>query len=104
MITEAAYIGHVGKKLYIKKMKDVPIQAGKIEIEDGKEDVYETIEMGNEQRFNQFMKLVSTNAKHSEMSIRVMIDETVPEKPEVVDYQFFFREEEMKANKKIFCE
>ena len=36
------------------------------------------------------------------MSIRAFVDESDPEKPAIIDYEFFFREDELKNNKKIF--
>lgn len=65
VITEAAYIGHEGDKVFVKKMKDVSVETGKIEIDETSDDLFETISVGNDGRFKQFLKLISANDKHS---------------------------------------
>lgn len=46
-ITEAAYIGHKDNTLYVMKMKDVPLETGKLELDNEKVVAYETIALGN---------------------------------------------------------
>ena len=46
--SEAAYIGHSGKTLYVMKMKEVPLEKGKLEIESEDIATYETIQIGNQ--------------------------------------------------------
>ena len=69
---------------------------------DTVDDNFESIEIDNTARFEQFMKVMKNNPRAAEMSIRVIIDETVEDKPKVLDYEFFFREKEIMANKKLF--
>ena len=100
-MTEAAYIGHKDKSLIIKKMSGIQIGNEQHEI-DTVDDNFESIEIDNTARFEQFMKVMKNNPRAAEMSIRVIIDETVEDKPKVLDYEFFFREKEIMANKKLF--
>ena len=92
MVTEAAYIGHRGDKVILKKMKEVDLEQGKIEIETV-DDNFEEISIGNDSRFQQFMKIMAHNPQSNEMSIRVMVNEANPKAPEIIDFDFFFREQ-----------
>lgn len=44
------------------------------------------IKSGNPERFSQFLKVMGLNKNAIHLSIRVIIDESDPKKPEVIDY------------------
>ena len=80
-ITEAAYIGHHGNRLVVKKMDGVKLGSDGGDFETVNDD-FEYIDIENEHRFKQFMKLMSLNKNSINMSIRVIIEETqIEEEP-----------------------
>ena len=81
-------------------MKDINLEPGKVEIET-KDDNFERLPFGNKDIFDKFLIIMKNNPKASQMSIRAFIHEQEG-KNEIVDYEFFFREKELKANKNIF--
>lgn len=74
--TEAAYIGHVGDELVIKKMIEVKLGGDGDEF-DTIGDNFESIKIGNNERFQQFLRILKTHPKAMQISIRVIIDESV---------------------------
>ena len=98
---ESAYIGHFEDNIVLKKLFDVKLGSEGSEFET-KDDKFEVLPVGNKERFNQFMKILGTKPKAIHMSMRVIIDESVPENPRIIDYEFFKREEQIKSTNKIF--
>jgi hypothetical protein len=59
------------------------------------DDNFEVIDVGNIERFHQFLKIQKFNPHSQQMSIRVIIDE----EGKVIDLEFFERESKLKKNK-----
>ena len=55
------------------------------------DDHFESITIGNPERFRQFVKILGEMKQAVQMSLRVIIDESEPEKPKIIDYEFFKR-------------
>ena len=82
----------------VKKMEGVKVAVEGKEFETV-DDNFEIIEMGNPERFEQFTKILGISERTLQMSIRVIIDESNPEKPYILDYEFFHREDQLKKSK-----
>ena len=98
---EGAYIGHYDDKIVLKKLSDIKLGGQGSEF-DTKDDNFEVLPVGNKQRFDQFMKILGTKAKAAQMSMRVIVDESAPEAPKIIDFEFFKREQQIKGTNKIF--
>lgn len=66
------------------------------------DDHFESIKISNMERFQQFMKILCQNKLSAQMSLRVIIDESAPGEPRIIDYEFFKREEQIKQSNKAF--
>ena len=73
--TEAAYIGHHGDKIVVKKMQGVKLGNNGSEF-DTVDDNFEVLPVGNKERFLQFLRILGKNPKAVQISIRVVIDES----------------------------
>jgi hypothetical protein len=51
--------------------------------------------MGNKERFDQFLRILKEHPKAMQIAIRVIIDESIPNEPKVIDYEFFKREAQL---------
>ena len=96
--TEAAYIGHYGDNIVIKKMQGVKLGKDGSEF-DTVDDNFEVVPVGNKERFLQFLRILGSNPKAVQISIRVVIDESDLDAPKIIDYEFFKRESQIKASK-----
>lgn len=67
-------------------------------------DNFEVIEMGNKQRFEQFLRILKIHPKALQMSVRVIIDQSVVGNPVVMDYEFFKREVQIKNTNNKFIQ
>lgn len=56
----------------------------------------------NRKRFDQFLKILASHPNSLQITIRVIIDESVPEKPRIIDYEFFKRENQLKESNLAF--
>lgn len=92
--TEAVYIGHIDQEkemqMIVKKVQNIKMNEQCTEFETT-DDHFESIPAGNLERFRQFVKILGEMKKAVQMSLRVIIDESEPEKPKIIDYEFFKR-------------
>ena len=50
------------------------------------DDDFEMIPIANALRFKQFIKILGDRLQAPKMSIRVIIDESIPKEPKIIDY------------------
>jgi hypothetical protein len=85
IVTEAVYVGHLEKEgrpeIIIKRMNEAKVSLHTFEVETI-DDNFEVIDVGNMERFLQFLKVQKFNPHSHQMSIRVIIDNEA----KVIDY------------------
>jgi hypothetical protein len=60
------------------------------------------LKIHNQERFDQFLRILKTHEKALQISIRVVIDESVVNEPVVIDFEFFKREAQIRTSNQKF--